>query len=56
VSRRIREEFANGREYYRHQGQPLLVTPAAAPGGQPGGTGASTFSSAGVVGSCVCAR
>lgn len=27
VSRRIREEFANGREYYRHDGQPLLVAP-----------------------------
>jgi putative restriction endonuclease len=27
VSRRIREEFANGREYYQHDGQPLVVTP-----------------------------
>lgn len=27
VSRRIREEFANGREYYRHDGQPLAVAP-----------------------------
>lgn len=29
VSRRIREEFANGREYYRHHGQPLMVTPGS---------------------------
>ena len=29
VSSRIREEFANGREYYKHHGQPLLVTPRA---------------------------
>jgi putative restriction endonuclease len=27
VSKRIREEFANGREYYKHHGQSLAVTP-----------------------------
>lgn len=27
VSPRIREEFSNGREYYKHHGQELLVTP-----------------------------
>lgn len=30
VSRRIREEFANGREYYRHHGQRLMVAPGLA--------------------------
>lgn len=34
VSRRIREEFANGREYYRHDGQPLAVAPGS-PHDQP---------------------
>lgn len=29
VSRRIREEFANGREYYQHHGQALVVTPGS---------------------------
>lgn len=29
VSRRIREEFANGREYYRHHGQPLVTVPGS---------------------------
>jgi putative restriction endonuclease len=29
VSRRIREEFANGREYYKHHGQSLVTTPNA---------------------------
>jgi putative restriction endonuclease len=29
VSRRIREEFANGREYYQHDGQPLAVMPGS---------------------------
>jgi putative restriction endonuclease len=27
VSSRIREEFKNGREYYRHHGQQLAVVP-----------------------------
>jgi putative restriction endonuclease len=27
VSKRIKEEFENGREYYKHHGQPLLVLP-----------------------------
>ena len=26
----IREEFENGRDYYVHQGKPLLVTPTTA--------------------------
>jgi putative restriction endonuclease len=30
VSARIREQFNNGREYYKHHGQPLQVTPRAA--------------------------
>lgn len=30
VSRRIREEFANGREYYQHHGKSLLVVPGSA--------------------------
>jgi putative restriction endonuclease len=30
VSSRIREEFDNGRDYYAHQGQSLLVTPQSA--------------------------
>ncbi len=29
VSRRIREEFENGKEYYRHHGNPLAVLPEA---------------------------
>ncbi|MCC7114320.1 MAG: HNH endonuclease [Burkholderiales bacterium] len=29
VSRRIREEFENGREYYKHHGQPLAVKPGS---------------------------
>ena len=29
VSRRIREEFANGREYYQHHGQALAVAPGS---------------------------
>lgn len=29
VSRRIREEFSNGHEYYRHDGKPLLFTPSS---------------------------
>lgn len=29
VSRRIREEFNNGREYYKHHGQPLAVKPGS---------------------------
>jgi hypothetical protein len=28
VSRRIREEFENGREYYQHHGEPLKVLPS----------------------------
>ncbi len=27
VSKRIKEEFENGREYYRYRGKPLLVVP-----------------------------
>ena len=27
VSRRIKEEFENGREYYKHHGQRLAVVP-----------------------------
>lgn len=30
VSKRIREEFENGREYYEHNGQPLLLVPGGA--------------------------
>jgi putative restriction endonuclease len=29
VSKRIREEFENGREYYRYRGKPLTVLPAS---------------------------
>jgi putative restriction endonuclease len=29
VSRRIREEFENGREYYKHHGGPLTVIPGS---------------------------
>lgn len=34
VSPRIREEFENGRDYYRHHGKPLSILPAN-PGEQP---------------------
>ena len=30
VSKRIKEEFENGREYYQHRGKPLVIFP-----GQP---------------------
>jgi putative restriction endonuclease len=35
VSPRIREEFHNGREYYRHDGQPLVALPES-PNDRPG--------------------
>jgi len=30
VSKRIKEEFENGREYYQHRGKPLLIVPGGA--------------------------
>jgi putative restriction endonuclease len=31
ISNRIKEEYENGRDYYKHQGHPLVVFPDSPP-------------------------